>query len=218
MKLVDILASELKNWPSTRTGAVGQSESGSLHLNQDARHGSDFFGWTTFKFKMAEDWKTAWVTRVEWQAAVDALNQSELDAVLAKNEQLAAARSERIPDWNGEGLPPVGAICEVLWNESRMEYLITKVFGVNEHGQPIHRFDEGPKKYQYQADVLRTASGTQVFRPIRTAEQVAAEEREKAINEMVFGVCGCEPDGGNTTAFMICGFIYDAGYRKQVLK
>lgn len=124
-------------------------------------------------------------------------------------------RPNKQDSWYGEGLPPVGTVCEVLWNESRVEYLRTKVFGVNEHGQPIHRFDEGPKKYQYQADVLRTASGTQVFRPIRTAEQVAAEEREKAIEEMVFGVCGCEPDGGNTSAFMVCGFLYDAGYRKQ---
>lgn len=150
-------------------------------------------------------------TRAECQAAVDALNQSELDAVLAKNEQLAAARAERIQAWNGEGLPPVGTICEVLWNESRMEYLITKVFGVNEHGQPIHRFDEGPKKYQYQADVLRTASGTQVFRPIRTDEQVAAEEREKAINEMMMhGV-----DAGDSTIEYSCAALYDAGYRKE---
>ena len=68
-------------------------------------------------------------------------------------------------------LPPVGAVCEVLWNEGRMEYLRTKVFGVNEHGQPIHRFDEGPKKFKYQADPLVTVLGTRVFRPIRTERE-----------------------------------------------
>ena len=118
--------------------------------------------------------------------------------------------------WTGEGLPPVGTVCEVLWNESRMEYLRTKVFGVNEHGQPIHRFDEGPKKYEYQADVLVTTLGNKVFRPLRTPDQIAAHEREATIKEMVYGACGCEPGDGTTTAFILCGLIYDAGYRKQV--
>lgn len=114
--------------------------------------------------------------------------------------------------WDGVGLPPVGTVCEVLWNESLVEYLRTKVFGVNEHGQPIHRFDEGPKKYQYQADVLRTASGTQVFRPIRTAEQIAAEEREKAVNDMVSSL------GRFNSIYEACGMLYDENYRKQVEK
>jgi hypothetical protein len=112
--------------------------------------------------------------------------------------------------WTGEGLPPVGAVCEVLWNESRMEYLRTKVFGVNEHGQPIHRFDEGPKKYEYQADVLVTPLGTRVFRPLRTPEQIAAEAREKAIEEM-WSVYW-KPEAPTTKEAL--GLLYDAGYRK----
>ena len=217
MKLVDILARELTAWPddlecahqdhdgeirfyggkeeTIRFDFMAQEKAHDRGVNRKSRTGSR-------------------ITRAEWQAAVDALNQSELDAVLAKNEQLAAARAERIQAWNGEGLPPVGAICEVLWNESRVEYLRTKVFGVNEHGQPIHRFDEGPKKYQYQADVLRTASGTQVFRPIRTAEQVAAEEREKEIADMMEvtsdGITCMDRDDALA--------LYKAGYRKQVAK
>lgn len=207
MKLVDILALELKVWPEGLE-CLSQLKGTGYIIN-----GKGFDGRAFDALRIADETLVsgAIVTRAEWQAAVDALNQSELDAVLAKNEQLAAARAERIQAWNGEGLPPVGTICEVLWNESRMEYLITKVFGVNEHGQPIHRFDEGPKKYQYQADVLRTASGTQVFRPIRTDEQVAAEEREKAINEMMMhGV-----DAGDSTIEYSCAALYDAGYRKE---
>lgn len=136
-----------------------------------------------------------------------AIIQPELDQA-----QKALADHFRPVEWDGLGMPPVGTVCEVLWNESRVEYLRTKVFGVNEHGQPIHRFDEGPKKYQYQADVLSTASGTQVFRPIRTAEQVAAEERKAGVDEMmaVFdsNFEGCRRDGIEA--------IWDAGYRKQV--
>lgn len=119
-------------------------------------------------------------------------------------------RPKKQDAWDGEGLPPVGTVCEVLWNESRVEYLRTKVFGVNEHGQPIHRFDEGPKKYQYQADVLRTASGTQVFRPIRTAEQLAEEEREDAANKMFQRFGGI---GGLTKKQ--CIWVISEGYRKQ---
>ncbi|MCG3026784.1 hypothetical protein L7Q76_03905 [Pseudomonas aeruginosa] len=109
--------------------------------------------------------------------------------------------------WSGQGLPPVGTVCEVLWNESRLEYLKAKVFGVNEHGQPIFRFEEGPKKFEYQADPLRTASGTQVFRPLPTPEQIAAEEREKAIEEMCFAE--------ETLTVKQAKALFDAGYRRQ---
>ena len=212
MKLVDILARELKAWPDDLDFA---------HQDHDGE--IRFYGGIegTYRFdfmakEKAEDRGFSYesrtgsrITRAEWQAAVDALNQSELDAVLA----------ERIQAWYGEGLPPVGAICKVLWNESRMEYLITKVFGVNEHGQPIHRFDEGPKKYQYQADVLRTASGTQVFRPIRTAEQVAAEEREAEDNEVMsryMSLSDCEKGIlGHSPERVIIGLMRVMGYRKE---
>ena len=125
-------------------------------------------------------------------------------------------RPKKQEAWDGEGLPPVGTVCEVLWNESRMEYLITKVFGVNEHGQPIHRFDEGPKKYQYQADVLRTASGTQVFRPIKTAEQLAEEEKVAAIAEMRAVLMAASDRKSVTLVERLATVaLYDAGYRKQ---
>lgn len=121
------------------------------------------------------------------------------------------------PDrWNGDGPPPVGTVCEVLWNESRLEYFKTKVFGINEHGQPIHRFEEGPKKYEFQADVLRTASGTQVFMPLKTPEQIAAEERLGHIATLVQHICAdgaFDVDDPEVTA--AAAKIYDAGYRKQ---
>ena len=212
MKLLDILASEMKDWPSTRTGAVGQSESGSLHLNQDARHGSDFFGWTTFKFKMAEDWKTAWVTRSEWQAAVDALNQSELDAVLAKNEQLAAARAERIPVWNGEGLPPVGLDVEIKrgnctwidgdeWQIGKTATVMASFLNSRDIEMASVQFPGG----HCECILARCLS------PVRTAEQVAAEEREKAIKDMM----EVTSDGISCIGQDDALALYKAGYRKE---
>ena len=201
MKLVDILASELKHWPSTRTAAVGQSNSGSLHLNEEPRHGSEFFGWTTCKFTMAEDCQSAWVTRDEWQAAVDALNQSELDAVLAKNEQLAAARAERIPAWNGEGLPPVGIECE--WHPNVHGWVKVKILGRD--GSDTWYRASGEEHSQ-------TCRNMAFFRPIRTAEQVAAEEREKAVFEIAHILIDNRHDSAE---YHQAGRIYDAGYRKE---
>lgn len=89
-----------------------------------------------------------------------------------------------IQSWNGEGLPPVGTVCEALWNRSSKTYYKTKVFGVNEHGQPIHRWEEGPKKFEYQASPLKSVIGSPVFRPILTPEQIEAERRERIVSKI----------------------------------
>lgn len=114
-------------------------------------------------------------------------------------------------EWNGEGLPPAGAFCESLWNESRNEWFRAKIFGANEHGQPIFRWEEGPKKYEYQASPLTGFRDKPYFRPIRTPEQIAAEEREKHISDicMIFDRDPSSPTNRNHAAR-----LYDAGYRK----
>lgn len=118
--------------------------------------------------------------------------------------------------WDGEGLPPAGLDVEVMqggFPSVAFDWQACKVLAINigsdERPQVITRDFHGDVAIYYPG------IDSVYFRPIKTAEQVAAEEREKAIEEMVFGVCGCEPDGGNTSAFMMCGFLYDAGYRKQ---
>lgn len=45
-------------------------------------------------------------------------------------------------------------------------------------------------------------------------ELIAAEERLQVLDEMVFGAIGADRNGSNTTAFILCGLLYDAGYRK----
>ena len=119
------------------------------------------------------------------------------------------------PAWNGEGLPPVGTVCEALWNESRNEWLKTKVFGVNEHEQPVHRWEEGPKKFDYQASPLTGFGGKPYFRPIRTPEQIAADERNAFIDEIAL-LLGW--DAKYEAAQRDAGKIFDAGYRKQADK
>lgn len=52
------------------------------------------------------------------------------------------------------------------------------------------------------------------FRPIRTPEQIAAEERAKAIEEMRALVQRKEPPFDHWLELSVAGELYDAGYRK----
>lgn len=128
------------------------------------------------------------------------------------------AKSPKTPKkqeaWDGVGDPPVGVVCQysVLngpWYTCEVGYS----FFDGEHRCFVIKCQH--IGFEQVCRIEPGSEGSVEFRPFRTAEQVAAEERKKAIEEMVFGVCGCEPDGGNTSAFMMCGFLYDAGYRKQ---
>lgn len=109
--------------------------------------------------------------------------------------------------WTGEGLPPVGTVCETnvdgTWEEST-------VLAHHREMAIVFRYS-----LEHEAHMYDPVGESQV-RLIRTPEQIAAEEREKAIAEMVYGGCGCDQSDGTTTAFVICRLLYDAGYRKQV--
>jgi hypothetical protein len=143
-----------------------------------------------------------YVTQSEWQKAVDALYPP-----LVVSEE-----------WNGEGLPPVG-----------VDALLAKECKFTE-GTRLESFPAGTVVYvggranfggcDLAVIIIkgRHFCGTiipELLNPIRTPEQIAAEERKTALEEMVYGACGCEPMDGTTTAFILCGLLYDAGYRKQ---
>lgn len=107
--------------------------------------------------------------------------------------------------WNGAGKPPAGTTCEhqifgcASWTKATViAYGDKKTFYRDEHGHEWSRLTDEIK-----------------FRPYRTPEQIAAEEREKAIAEMVEAL-GCDPEASKTSEFIRCGILYDAGFRKQV--
>jgi len=120
--------------------------------------------------------------------------------------------------WTGEGLPPVGAVCEVVspgYSNDRFDRFIGQTVTVIAHdvidADPVAVFrmpvDGQIDEQDYHALVK------QCFRPIRTPEQIAAEERTKTIDDMVKAL-GIDSPG--TADYIRCGLIYDAGYRKQV--
>lgn len=125
------------------------------------------------------------------------------------------------PAWNGEGLPPVGAVCEFAGGthcpedpfdkdlKEGMKVTIIAHFKCGDFTLAAFTFDpENPDRGMVQVEQANFGC----FRPIRTPEQIAAEEREKAIRQMI-------DDTNILTGIMrdrriMAGQLYDAGYRK----
>lgn len=110
--------------------------------------------------------------------------------------------TERAVEWDGVGLPPDK--CEVEFEHELCGWLCVKVVG----------FDGDLVVVRHQDEYL--AVSTKRMRPIRTQEQIEAEEREKAIQEIctTLGWRNIRSDGSAQEA----AALYDAGYRKQVAK
>lgn len=125
---------------------------------------------------------------------------------------------ERPAPWSGEGLPPVGIVCEV-----KSGYGETPTFMPCE---VIAHFDGETKPcaaYVYtQHDGTRlVGQGTeQAFRPVPTPEQIAAEEREKEVSEMVEQMRSARFAQESTSispadmAWAYAWQLHSAGYRK----
>jgi hypothetical protein len=94
MKLVDILARELKAWPAGDAALV-QGSFGQVYIAGG--------GPIIIETEKSSDWELAEVTREEWRATVDAQI-----AAPQNDESQNVARIE----WDGEGYPQVGARCE----------------------------------------------------------------------------------------------------------
>ena len=99
--------------------------------------------------------------------------------------------------WSGEGMPPVGVVCMANGYE---------VVIVAHHCNGIHAIYA-----ESEVDGLLYYGEPNEFRPIRTPEQIAADARRKAIDEMVKALGMDEP---GTAEYIRCGLIYDAGFRK----
>ncbi|HBO0765937.1 TPA: hypothetical protein L4D96_003822 [Pseudomonas aeruginosa] len=100
--------------------------------------------------------------------------------------------------WDGQGLPPVGTVCEyrhMIWPE----YRPCEIRYISE--ESLVAYDDAQEQFYRTCDML--------FRPIRTPEQIAAEEREKAVGDMAMSIQGVPYQYPTLYA------LYDAGYRRQ---
>ena len=121
--------------------------------------------------------------------------------------------------WTGEGLPPVGTLCEfagfnpeeTIPTDPRVGDQVTVIAHFMSGSFEVAAFTfYAPPEFEY----LQVAQGAYgCFRPVRTPEQIAVEEREKAIEEMI-------ADTNILTGIMrdrriMASQLYDSGYRKQ---
>lgn len=111
-------------------------------------------------------------------------------------EQVSETASSK--RWDGQGLPPVGVEFERRFVEKEgSSWAWGKVIA---HGsRRVFYVDRTGEEWSH-------APADMEFRPIRTAEQIAADERKAAIKEMIGHIGGsrrCEAE-----------VLYDAGYRK----
>ncbi len=105
-------------------------------------------------------------------------------------------------EWTGEGLPPAGTVCEALNNTlDRPEWERCTILFMGK----FKAVYESESCHERVADV--SESWMISFRPLRTPEQIAAEEREKAIEEMArIGTMADTPKS-------MAAKLYDAGCR-----
>lgn len=118
--------------------------------------------------------------------------------------------------WDGEGLPPVGVDCEVLWSSTTRKYVTCRVVGHDE-SSAVFRYTSGERKGEYQCDSARTYGNPALpcFRPIKTAEQLAAEQREAEITRFAEDItAGRSPLGSFEHSKVVATWLYDNDYRK----
>lgn len=111
-----------------------------------------------------------------------------------------------VTEWTGDGLPPVGLLCEAYYhNDTRPGW---KPFTLK-YLSDDHVIFKGLGETVVSREQFDRCVADQ-FRPLRTAEQIAAEEREAELNRMVATVSMLDKGW----ARKVCARLYDAGYRK----
>lgn len=191
-ELVEILARELEEWPEGADSAW-QSEFDSEIYFDGCEWNCSFFA-TEAADDRGYPYNGVGVTREMWEA--------ERAKVKGKTE------------WNGEGLPPVGAKCEAraVTNISEFKWIEVKIEFISEKGV-----------FLTSDELTGGCIGLPVkhveFRPIRTPEQVAAQEREDAIKAMASSLYDHAIENrlpmSEVGAASLAIMMYEGGYRKQ---
>ncbi len=110
-------------------------------------------------------------------------------------------KEDSAPAWDGEGLPPAGVPVEYRRRLApNNKWYLTQINFLS--GQHVIYCDSDGDEVRDNPDDIE-------FRPIRTLEQIAAEERKRSILQM-------QNDASHHANKDLFEKLYDAGYRKQV--
>lgn len=194
MKLVDILARELKVWPDQYYQIYQDSEGHLIgSLSDGDLEDCDSEGLPFDPVTIAWDGSGSVIDRAQWQDAVDAL------------------KAHSAPAWIGVGLPTVGTVCQVQHPDKPGTWCKCTILA----------WDSECAVFSADAHYPFTYDGSchpENFKPIRMPEQIAAEERDKAIEDLYFTINWNE--GRETWPIISSGRkadyakAIDAGYRK----
>jgi len=175
-----------------------------------------------FKVKDLSERKVEWVRDVIRLNDIPTVDGVVVEADWPEYEPTWAAIERRVTgaQWNGEGLPQVGTVCEFKANIlGWVEATITAVTELSivftrpsyQNGRPLIE-ERLPHK------------AIERFRPIRTPEQIAETERTAGLNEMI-GHMKDHPLGTHGASHLqelmihedIARDLWAAGYRKQAV-
>lgn len=115
--------------------------------------------------------------------------------------------------WIGEGFPPIGTVCDFMstQHEGPKFFEPVEVMYISDVTVVARRIEErGRIKQEFLCH-----PSTAKFRPIRTPEQIAKQERSKACDKMFGVILDKIPQDRRNNGSDICEALYDAGYRKQ---
>lgn len=116
-------------------------------------------------------------------------------------------RPKKQEAWDGDGLPPVNCFCETL-DEDVDCWVKVEIYAHTEFMGEAHACAKNGTDMFYGL--------AHEFRPIKTAEQLAEEEKVAAIAEMqsvVMSASGCTVSTISECLAIVA--LYEAGYRKQ---
>lgn len=110
---------------------------------------------------------------------------------------------QRPVQWNGEGLPPVGTVCEA-WHMGSEQGVVE----VRYSGECMVLWSVSRKHEQC------SASENYTFKLLRTPEQIAAEERESEVSHIERCITNLKVEHQNNPR-VIAEVLHNIGYRKQ---
>ena len=133
--------------------------------------------WATMYGMAGPQWLRMWLNDKQYAYADDVgipIKFGDNDAFARDRDQFTLIADRPSPDWNGDGLPPVGVVCEAFYMGQPQG-----VVSVRYSGQCMILWSSDRKSEQCGL------SDHYLFKPIRTPEQIAADERETAIDAIV---------------------------------
>lgn len=107
------------------------------------------------------------------------IDSTGLETVTREQYESALSAKNNEPDWDGEGLPPVGVECEVKG-----------CIGDYQEWKKVTVFAVRDKTVFFEHDGRWAATANHEFRPIRSPEDVARDEAIKAMREALGHAAG----------------------------